>query len=146
MTNKKQNSINSTTLLAFLLGAILLFGVYYLGYLPPRTTGVDKSLTDDFAQVSQIQNIYVFLESRPANKYTSLGTFQGDNAIEMLQSIGIGKEKFGNVLLNMLNTGNQNLNLYEVINKMVEGTKEKYPEASGIIFSDRLKKCEVIKF
>ena len=64
----------------------------------------------------------------------------------MVNSIGIGKEKAGKVLENLLNLGQQNINFHAQLLTITEKVKEQYPDAQGVIFSNRIKKCEVIKF
>ncbi len=64
----------------------------------------------------------------------------------MVNSIGIGKEKTGKVLESVLNLGKQNINFHEQLVTITEKVKEQYPNAQGVIFSNRVKKCEVIMF
>ncbi len=100
------------------------------------------------AQVKKINGLYIFVESEPLNSkgYTVLGTIEGENPADMINSLGIGKEKFGKVLENIFLKTQENANFRSQLEKMTELVITQYPQAQGLIFTNRIRKCEVIVF
>ncbi len=147
-TTKKQNNSQSNLtsyILAFIVGAgIVYFGYPYLN--PQQPTVQNYSIGD--AQVDQVNGLYVFLESKPVRStpYKVIDSFEDENLLEVASSVGIGKEKFGKVLENILTKGSQKLNFENQIDKITQAVKDKYPDAQAVIFSVKLKRCEVITF
>jgi RNA polymerase subunit RPABC4/transcription elongation factor Spt4 len=151
MKNNKQMASKNKSIIFLSLILMLFIGagiMYFIApqIIPPKE--VEKALTNEYAKVKKINDLYVFIESFPANEssYITLETMEGDNLIDIWNSFGIGKDKFGKVLLNIANAGKNNLIFYEILTKMTEKVHNQYKDASGIIFSDQMKKCQVIKF
>jgi RNA polymerase subunit RPABC4/transcription elongation factor Spt4 len=145
MSNTKNQSNNFFLyFLIFVIGAALM----YLGY--PYLQGETAPVVYDkeIAKVNRIDGIFVYVESYPQDKsaYKVIGTAEGDNIIDMVGSLGIGKEKVGAVLENIFNMGKENVNFHEQLEAMVKKVKEQYPDAEGIIFTNKIKRCEVIIF
>jgi hypothetical protein len=73
------------------------------------------------AEVEQIQGLYVFIHSKPVMEYDYLGSF----------TPGLVPSK----------------NAQSIINHMIKKSKEKYPNADAIIFTDdELGKADLVKF
>jgi RNA polymerase subunit RPABC4/transcription elongation factor Spt4 len=147
MSNNKPNSQSNNFfiyLLIFVIGAALM----YVGYPYLQSDAAPIVYDKEIAKVNRIDGIYVYVESYPQDKsaYQVIGTAEGDNIVDMVGSLGIGKEKVGTVLENILNMGKDNINFHEQLKVMVEKVKEQYPDAEGIIFTNKIKKCEVITF
>lgn len=148
MNNSKNQSSNLLTyFFIFILGGVLMyFGYPYLQEDSATTTEIIYNLED--AKVNKINGLYIYIEASPKDKesYKVIGNVEGDNIIEMTNSLGIGKEKVGKVLENILNLAKDNINFHEQLSTITEKVKEHYPNAQGIIFSNKIKKCEVISF
>ncbi len=147
MSNTKNQSNNTLIyLLVFVLGVVLMYFGY--PYLASTETVSPAPYDKEIAKVNRIDGIFVYVESYPQDKsaYKVIGTAEGDNIVDMVGSLGIGKEKVGAVLENIFNMGKDNVNFHEQLEVMVKKVKEQYPEAEGIIFTNKIKRCEVITF
>lgn len=144
-TSKGSTNVFALALL-FILGATIMFFVY--PYFITQQVNKPVNYKKEDAIVNKINDLYVYVEAAPKDKdsYNVVGSVEGDNIIEMVNSIGIGKEKAGQVLENLLNLTKQNINFHEQLLTITEKVKEQYPDAQGVIFSNRIKKCEVIVF
>lgn len=142
--NNKTSSNLSLVILMFLLGAGLMYGLFQLNIIPSN----ESKFTNEYAKVRKINNLYVFVESAPVDpdSYTTIDIVEGSNLIEIWDSLGIGNDKFGKVVNNIFNTGKDNLVFYEKLLRMTEDVYKKHNDASGIIFSENMRKCQVIKF
>jgi hypothetical protein len=140
---KKASSGGSSLLLffAFLIGGIIGYLAFKADVKP-----ADKAvkLSKEFAKVDVIQDLYVYMESVPANQdsYESLGNFEINGDTTVINS----KENVGQALSRLFSSGKETLSFDEKLSQMLENIKSNFPEATGVIFSDRLKRCEVIKF
>lgn len=145
-------SKNSSSTSFPLLVLMLLFGagiMYFLApeIIPQKEKKIEKKLTNEYAKVTKINDLYVFIESTPANSnYTTLDVIEGDKLNDIWSSLGIGKDKFGKVLTNIINTGKKNLVFNEMLIKMTEKVSNEFQDASGVIFLNNMRKCQVIKF
>ncbi len=130
-----------SVIIAFIFGAgLVYFGLPFVN--PPK----ENKLTNDYATVQKINNLHVFIEAEPVSEYTTLKTFKGDSLESVWNSFGIGKDKFGKVLLNILDAGQHNLILSQKLERMTEAVNNQYSDADGVIFSDKMNECAVIKF
>lgn len=73
----------------------------------------------DYAQVDQIQGLYVFVKAKPTSQYDYLGTVKGTT---------VGKHEF-DILLE----------------SMIKRTKSQYPEANAIIFDGSIRQTHNTK-
>jgi hypothetical protein len=106
-----------------------------------------KSLPNGYAKIGEkINDLYVFINSLPANNYEIIETVKGDNLIDTWNSLGIGKEKAEKVISNIINAGKDNLVFYEMLFKITERVHNNYSQASGVIFTNNMKECQVVKF
>ena len=138
----KTNQTNFPLLiLMFILGAGLVYFV-----LPIINPPKENKLTNEYAKVQKMNDLYVFIEAEPVTDYSTLKTFKGDSLESVWNSFGIGKDKFGKVLLNILDAGQHNLILSQKLERMTEAVKNQYPDAEGVIFFDKMNECAVIKF
>lgn len=147
MANSKSNSTNLfLPFILFLVGAAAMYFIQPLFAAPPTETIVTFEKED--ATVNKINGLYVYIEASPKNKdnYQVIGNVEGDNIFEMVNSIGIGEEKTGKVLENIFNLGKDNINFHEQLLKITEKVKEQFPNAEGVIFSNKIRKCEVVVF
>lgn len=147
-SNSKNSSSNILMFfLIFILGGVIMYFAYPFIQEDQEINNVSVFSKED-AKVNKINGLCVYVESYPKDKenYTVLKTFEGDNVIEMVNSLGIGKENVGKVLENILNLVKDNINFHEQLSTITEKVKEQYPEAQGVIFSNKIKKCEVIVF
>ena len=135
----KQNT--SQPILYILIGCILMYVA--LTYLAPK----DQE-NKHYARVSKLNDLYVYINATPIDQsqYISLGVLSGTDIDEIWDSFGIGKDKFGQVILNIFNTNKEHLTFSKVIEKITLKAKKDYPNASGIIISNKLSSCEVIQF
>lgn len=142
MKSKNSSSAIAMPLIMLVVGVALTYLAFDQGLI-----NSDPAYSNDCAKVQRINNLYVFIESTPMNtNYSTIETLKGDDLFEMINSLGIGKEKFGKVIQNLIRVGSDNLSMNELVLKMTEMVNDQYPEASGIIFMKNLKKCQVIKF
>jgi len=72
------------------------------------------------AEVEQEEGMYVFYRSKPVAEYEYLGTYK----------IGLVWDDKPKLLFN----------------KLIRKTKDKYPDANGIIIDNEMGKCDAIKF
>lgn len=83
-------------------------------------TAVEYSLKNSTAEVEQEEGMYIYYRSKPVKEYEYLGTYK----------VGVVWDDKPKLLFN----------------KLVRKTKEKYPEATGIIINNEMDKCDAIKF
>jgi len=140
---QKKSKTNFSSILLY--GAMLLLGAGIMYFIANQYNIFEKETPIDRASVEKINGLYVFIESSPIVKYETIQKFKGDNLADIYNKLGIGKQKAGQVILNIINTANENLNFSEVLNTMVNNVHDKYPDATGVIFRNRMKECEVIK-
>jgi hypothetical protein len=72
------------------------------------------------AEVEQEEGMFVFYRSKPVSEYEYLGTYK----------IGLVWDDKPKLLFN----------------KLIRKTKEKYPNANGVIIDNEMGKCDAIKF
>jgi hypothetical protein len=72
------------------------------------------------AEVEQEEGMFVFYRSKPVSEYEYLGTYK----------IGLVWDDKPKLLFN----------------KLIRKTKEKYPNANGVIIDNEMDKCDAIKF
>lgn len=143
-SSKNQSGNFFIYILIFIIGG----AVMYLGYPYLQGDAAPVAYDKELAKVERIDGLYVYVESSPQDKsaYDVIGTTDGDNVIDMVGSLGIGKEKVGTVLENIFNMGKDNVNFYAQLEGMVKKVKEQYPQAEGVIITNKIKHCEVIVF
>lgn len=148
-SNKQMATKNNSTNFFLISILMLIIGAGLMYFLAPIINSEsENALTNEYAKVKKINDLYVFIESTPADpeSYTTIETMEGDNLIDIVNSLGIGKEKPKNVFANIVNTLGDNLTFDKLLDKITEKAHSQYPDATGVIFSDRMKKCQVIKF
>jgi len=72
------------------------------------------------AEVEQEEGMFVFYKSKPVSEYEYIGTYK----------------------VKLILDNNPTL----LFNKLIRKTKEKYPNATGIIIDNDMGKCDAIKF
>lgn len=97
------------------------------------------------AQVEKIDNVYIFINSKPVTKYTSVGPVEND-LIDQYKNATSNK-KFGDVLEGIISTTKKNTDFNDLLRYMVEkAKKENDDKVDGLIFQDELSWAEVIRF
>lgn len=57
-----------------------------------------------------------------------------------------GKKKFGQILEGIAGTAAKNADFNSVLNRMIEISKENYPNAEGLVFDSNMSNASVITF
>jgi hypothetical protein len=94
-----------------------------LGFMLIAALGFKKDIYEvrkSSAEVEQEEGVYIFYRSKPIAEYEYLGTYK----------IGMVWDDKPRLLFN----------------KLVRKTKEKFPNADGIIIDNDMGKCDAIKF
>jgi hypothetical protein len=143
MNKTQPKSSGSSSLLlffAFLIGGIIGFLAFKADAKP---TEKERKLSKEYARVETMQDLYVFIESVPATDdgFESLGTFEctGDTTVG-------AKETVAQALCRLFYSTKDTLPFDQRLSMMISNVKTNFPEANGVVFSDKMKKCNVIKF
>jgi hypothetical protein len=125
-------------LVGILVGTFGKEGIDYMKGKPP----LDMSE----ANVQQYQNVYVFIRSRPkTDRYKSFGTVETNSLVRAVESAN-NKRGFGNIMKSVGQSLLNDIPFENRLNEIVIEAKKVKPELQGLIFSDNLTKCEMIKF
>jgi endogenous inhibitor of DNA gyrase (YacG/DUF329 family) len=141
VNSRKDKSLNA--ILFLLLGSAIMYVAH-----PYINKPKENPEAKYFARVERNNGIYVYINSLPIDQdsYSTIATLQVNDIQEIWKSLRIGKDNVGQVFLNALNLGNENLVFSNLINKITTQAHDKYPEATGVIINDKLTRCEIIKF
>lgn len=83
-------------------------------------TAIDYVIKNNTAEVEQEEGMYIYYRSKPVKEYEYLGSYK----------VGVIMDNSPKLLFN----------------KLVRKTKEKYPDANGIIINNEMDKCDAIRF
>ncbi len=103
----------------------------------------EQTPSQNAANVSQINGLYVFIESQPQSNYDFLGEVANDFGDQMKEATDKNK-KFGERLLGALSTTVENLDFGSKLEMMIEKAKKEYPTANGIIIEGKMNKIKAI--
>ena len=105
------------------------------------TAKVEKST----ANVDTVNGLYVYIKAQPAKGYKPYDkSVNRDAAQDIVDS---GKKKgFWKVLGGLAEGVAKNVSFDEQVNAMTELTKEVYPNADGVIFTNSLNECIAFEF
>jgi hypothetical protein len=97
---------------------IFLLGALTVGLLAFKVATYETKKST--AEVEQEEGMYVFYRSKPVTEYEYLGTYK-------IGMVWDDKPKL-------------------LFNKLIKKTKDKYPNADGVIIDNEMEKCDAIKF
>ncbi|MCH8903561.1 MAG: hypothetical protein IIA45_06580 [Bacteroidetes bacterium] len=98
------------------------------------------------AKTQKIEGLYVFIKSEPTAPYNTIGTIKSKDVFERAIEVGVGEEKAGTVLKNIIKSALEEIPFEKKLSLMASEAKDKYPNAEGIIFTSNLNNCSVIRF
>lgn len=117
-----------------------IFIIFFCGLLIASCNS--NSLTTESksnATAETMNGIYIFIKSKPTNKYDFLGSIElkwYDKLTELEQ------QNIQSAIKNLTGIISFSDNLENTLTQV----KQKYPTADGVIFDDEMSRCEVIKF
>lgn len=121
--------------------------------VPQVSTALSKSeeekpeLSNEYAKVDQIQGFFIFIEATPVKKYQSLGKITNEGYVEITESDStVPSKKRVRGAWVVLKADQKNLNYSERLHMMIGKVRAEFPQADGIVFYDRITRCEAIKF
>ena len=129
-------------LLNYSLFAVLLI---WLG-CEPITENTPKLIDKSTAKVQRIGGLYVFIKSEPETPYKVIDNVIGKDVFERAADVGVGKEKPGKVLKNIIKSATEELSFSKKVSLMAAEAARKHRDAHAIVFRNNLSNCEVIKF
>ena len=117
----------------------------------PNTAGATsetskQELTNEYAKVDQIQGLFIFIEATPVKEYQSLGKITNEGYVEITEHDSTTSRKRVRGAWVVLKADQKNLNYSERLHMMIGKVRAEFPQADGIIFYDRITRCEAIKF
>lgn len=97
----------------------------------------------EYARVRKYKGIYVFINSQPVNQYEELGTISAS----VWDNLKIEKgDRAGTVIRRISNSEKEHITLSDMLEKVITNATLEYPEAEGVIFTDKMNSCQVVKF
>ena len=98
------------------------------------------------AKTEKVEGLFVFIKSEPTAAYNTIGTIKSKDVFERASEVGVGKEKTGTVLKNILKSALEEIPFDKKLLLMASEAKDEYPNSQGIIFDSNLNSCSVIQF
>ena len=145
-TQKERKQFNKGLLIGFICTVLIM---YFTTDFWKTSNNTPLIFNKNIAKLdSKVNGLYVFIESIPAcdDCYEHLGSFKGENIVDVAQNVGIGKEKAGRVLANIFLKSREHLSFSENILNLTETVKIQYPNSDAIIIHHNMNECEVIKY
>lgn len=106
----------------------------------------ESKITNEYAKVTKMQGLLVFIESSPAKEYETLGQVNAEDYVTQVEASNKNKKPL-KALFDMGVTTVKNIKYSEKLDMLVSNAKEQYQgDVLGIIVNGNLKSCEAIRF